>query len=138
MVRCEVTVAQSWLTFIVQGILQARILEWVAFYFPSPGDLPNPGIEPRSPTLQVDSLPAEPPGKPLVGRITPNYNHLVGILNPASIDSRIQFWEGQKERELTLSMVATKSKAADVMWKTMMKARSTNIFTGHRGAQSSV
>ena len=31
----------------VHGILQARILEWVAF--PSPGDLPNPGIEPRSP-----------------------------------------------------------------------------------------
>ena len=29
-----------------------------------PGDLPNPGIEPESPTLQVDSLPAEPPGKP--------------------------------------------------------------------------
>ena len=27
-------------------------------------DLPNPGIEPRSPALQVDSLPAEPPGKP--------------------------------------------------------------------------
>ena len=32
--------------------------------FPSPGDIPNPGIEPRSPTLQVDSLPAEPQGKP--------------------------------------------------------------------------
>ena len=32
--------------------------------FPPPGDLPNPGIEPRSPALQVDSLPAEPPGKP--------------------------------------------------------------------------
>ena len=47
---------------IVHGILQARILEWVAF--PSPGDLPHPGIEPRSPTLQADSLPAEPPGKP--------------------------------------------------------------------------
>ena len=30
----------------------------------SPGDLPNPGIKPRSPTLQEDSLPAEPPGKP--------------------------------------------------------------------------
>ena len=28
--------------------------------FPSPGDLPNPGIKPRSPTLQVDSFPAEP------------------------------------------------------------------------------
>ena len=31
--------------------------------FPSPGDLSNPGIEPKSPTLQADSLPAEPPGK---------------------------------------------------------------------------
>ena len=32
--------------------------------FPSPGDLPNPGIKPRSPILQEDSLPAEPQGKP--------------------------------------------------------------------------
>ena len=47
---------------IVHGILQARILEWVTF--PSPGDLPNPGIKPRSPILQADSLPAEPQGKP--------------------------------------------------------------------------
>ena len=42
------------------GILQARILEWVAF--PSPKDLPNPGIEPVSPALQADSLPSGPPG----------------------------------------------------------------------------
>ena len=48
--------------YIVHGILQARILEW--WLFPSPGDLPNPGIELRSPALQVDSLPAEPQGKP--------------------------------------------------------------------------
>ena len=48
--------------YTVHGILQARILEWVAF--PSPGDLPNPEIKPRSPALQVDSLPAEPQGKP--------------------------------------------------------------------------
>ena len=39
----------------LHGILQARILEWVAI--PSPADLPNPGIQPRSPTQQVDSLP---------------------------------------------------------------------------------
>ena len=32
--------------------------------FPSPGDLPDPGIELRSPVLQADSLPSEPPGKP--------------------------------------------------------------------------
>ena len=36
---------------------------WSGETFPSPGDLPNPGIKPRSPTLQADSLPAEPQGK---------------------------------------------------------------------------
>ena len=48
--------------YTVHGILQARILEWVAFSFSR--DLPNPGIESRSPTLQADSLPADPQGKP--------------------------------------------------------------------------
>ena len=94
----------------IHGILQARILEWVAFPFsrssqkwsevnllshvqlfttpwtaasqappsmgfsrqeywsglpfPSPGDLPDSGIEPGSPSLQVDALPSKPPGKP--------------------------------------------------------------------------
>ena len=33
---------------------------------PSPGDLPNPGIKPRSPALWADALPSEPPGKPIV------------------------------------------------------------------------
>ena len=37
---------------------------WSGEPFPSPGDLPNPGIEPRFPALQADSLPAELPGKP--------------------------------------------------------------------------
>ena len=37
---------------------------WSGQLFPSPGDLPNPGIKPRSPALQVDSSPAEPSGKP--------------------------------------------------------------------------
>ena len=32
---------------------------------PSPGDLPNPGIEPGSPALRADALPSEPPGKPI-------------------------------------------------------------------------
>ena len=48
--------------FSVHGILQARILEWVAISFSR--DLPNPGIKARSPTLQADSLPSEPPGDP--------------------------------------------------------------------------
>ena len=37
---------------------------WSGLTFPSPGDLPDPGIEPGSPALQADSLPFEPPGKP--------------------------------------------------------------------------
>ena len=48
--------------YTVHGILQARILEWVAVPFSE--DLPNLGIKARSPTLQADSLPAEQPGSP--------------------------------------------------------------------------
>ena len=39
---------------------------WSGLLFPSPRDLPNPGIEPRSAALQADSLPAESPGKPRI------------------------------------------------------------------------
>jgi len=52
------------MAYTVHGILQARILEWVSFPFSRDPRDPNPGIEPRSPTLQADSLPAEPQGKP--------------------------------------------------------------------------
>ena len=45
------------------GILKARILEWVAM--PSSRGSSQPEVKPRSPTLQADSLPSEPPGKPL-------------------------------------------------------------------------
>ena len=54
--------------YAVHGILQVRILEQVAF--PFPGGLPNPRIKPRSPTLQEDSLPAEPQGKPKNTRVS--------------------------------------------------------------------
>ena len=37
---------------------------WSRLPFSSPGDLPNPGIEPRSPAFQEDALTSEPPGKP--------------------------------------------------------------------------
>ena len=64
------------------------ILEWIAY--PSPEDLPNPGIKLRSPALQVDSLPAEPPGKPkntgvgslcLLQRIFPTQESSQGLLH---------------------------------------------------------
>jgi len=41
---------------------------WSGLPFPSPGDLPNPGIKPGSPVLQVDSLPTEPSRKPKTGQ----------------------------------------------------------------------
>ena len=41
---------------------------WSGLAFPSPGDLPDPGIAPGSPTLQADALPSEPPGKPYIDR----------------------------------------------------------------------
>jgi len=41
---------------------------WSGLPFPSPGDLPDPGIDPRSPELQADTLPSEPPGKLSEGR----------------------------------------------------------------------
>ena len=67
--KMKVKVAQSCLTlcnpmdYTVDGILQARTLEWVAFLFSRV--LPNPGIEPWSPALQMDSLPSESQGKPI-------------------------------------------------------------------------
>ena len=53
--------------------------------FPSPGDLPDPGIEPGSPTLQADALPSEPPRKPGVSSIRVGQS-LMGF--PASSDSK--------------------------------------------------
>ena len=77
MCESESVVTQSCLTFYdpmdcsppgssVHGVLQARILEWVAF--PSPGDLPDPGVESQSSALQADSLLSEPPGNLILCR----------------------------------------------------------------------
>ena len=58
----------------VHGILQARILD--GFPFPSPGDLPAPGMKPGSPALQADSLPSElqeSPGLTFIQRLIRNF-----------------------------------------------------------------
>ena len=52
---------------------------WREQPIPSPADLPNPGIELGSPTLQVDSLPAELPGKPKLGQWLVNLDLLIGF-----------------------------------------------------------
>ena len=48
----------------IQSMDFSRPEYWSGRPFPSPRDLPDPGIKPRSPTMQADSLPAEPQGKP--------------------------------------------------------------------------
>ena len=50
--------------WIIHSMDFSRPEYWSGQAFPSPGYLPNPGIKPTFPTLQADSLPAEPQGKP--------------------------------------------------------------------------
>ena len=57
---CVRLFATSW---TIQSMEFSKLEYWSGKPFPFPGDLPNPGIEPRSPALQVDSLPTEPQGK---------------------------------------------------------------------------
>ena len=65
---------------------------WSGLPFPSPGDLPHPGIQPRSPALQADALPSEPPGKP-----KPSYkqakkkkNHMIISIDAEKAFNKIQ------------------------------------------------
>ena len=106
LLKYEVKVAQSCPTlcdtmdYTVHGILQARILEWVAFPF-SKGSS-QPGIEPRSPTLQADSLPAEPQGKtkytgvgklPFLQQIFPTQESNQGFLHCRQILYHLSYQE---------------------------------------------
>ena len=65
--KSHVKVAQLcptlWTPGTIQSMKFSRPEYWSGYPFPPPGDLPNPGIKPRSSALQVDSLPAEPQGK---------------------------------------------------------------------------
>ena len=65
---------------------------WSGLPVPSPGDLPYPRTEPRSPTLQADALPSEPPGKPRVlGRFIKSVNSCTSILGGFLLNSLLRF-----------------------------------------------
>ena len=73
-----------------------RILHWSGQSFPPPRGLPNPGMEPRSPALQADSSPAEPPGKPwIANRKTPLKPWKKGL----KLDSQ-ENYQGQNQQGL--------------------------------------
>ena len=63
---------------------------WSGLPFPSPGDLPNPRINPRSPELQADSLLSQPPGKPFNRKDAVN-SVLEGDIEPDSSGSQISW-----------------------------------------------
>ena len=54
----------------------SRQERWSGLPFPSPGDAPDLEIEPRSPALQADALPSEPPGKPMEVKIRTKINEI--------------------------------------------------------------
>ena len=65
--KVKVKLSHVWLfatTWILQSKEFSRPEYWIGQPFPSLGDLPNPGIKPKPPALQVDSLPVEPQEKP--------------------------------------------------------------------------
>ena len=81
----------------IQSMEFSRPEYWTEEPFPSPGDLPNLGIEPRSPALQVDSLPVEPQRKPTLSEhfvciffITENYIiFYLSTCHPQILDNRL-------------------------------------------------
>ena len=81
---------------IHSGLYPARLLGlevfsrqeyWSALPCPPPGDLPNPGIKPRSPSLQADTLPSKPPGKPKEFQISLSRESLKLMMNRTASES---------------------------------------------------
>ena len=66
----------------------SRQEHWSGLPCPLPGDLPDPGIEPKSPTLQTDSLRSEPPGKPSVYH---KYKLMPDIVGSGLLSSFVSF-----------------------------------------------
>ena len=112
--------------YTIHGILQARIPKWVQ-PFPSPGDLPNPGIESRSPMLQADSLPAEPPGKAkntgvgnLLQQIFPTQELSQGLLYCRQIKG-LCFYMSRKDRYIFIMMIMNFTYITKIYFTNCMK-----------------
>ena len=88
----------------VHGVLQARILEWVAIPF-SRGSS-QPGIEPRFPALQADSLPSKPPGKPRNPYYVPK----------TSLKRKAQIWSPKNGKGTDIILCLPPSKQHRLKW----------------------
>ena len=112
----------------VHGIFQARVMDGLPF--PSPGDLPNPEIEPESPALQADSLPSKPPGKPnphdqiVYQRPISKYHHI------RDQGSAVWIWWGHK-RLVLINLCKIKPLSnhlqGPLLWFTFLQSTSLNL-----------
>ena len=102
----------------IQSMEFSRPEYWRGYLFPSLGDLPNPGIEPRSPALQVDSSPAEPQGKPKntgVGSLSLlQQTFLTQKLNPGFLNSR-QFFTNWALSYVNFTSIKKETKGASMV-----------------------
>ena len=64
---------------------------WSGLPFPSPGDLPDPGIEPQSPAFQADTLTSEPPGKPMSNKEDQSY--IFNTLESSMLNTQFQCFQ---------------------------------------------
>ena len=74
----------------VHGISQARTLEWIAISFPSPRDLPDPGIELSSPALAGGFFTSESPGEPKIALISISTHNCFTV--PHTLESLNTAW----------------------------------------------
>ena len=81
---------------------------WSGLPFPSPGDLPDPGIKPRSPTLQGDALPSEPPGKIMLKILRARLQQYVNHEHP---DVQAGFRKGRGARDQIVNICWIMEKA---------------------------
>ena len=86
---------------------------WSRLPFPSPGDLPNPGIEPRSPTLQADALTSELPGKPLC-----NLPFSDSVQSPSRVWLFVTAWNAA--RQASLSIANSRSLLKSMLFESVM------------------
>ena len=107
---------------------------WSGLPFPSPGDLPDSGIESGSPTLQADALPSEPPGKPIPkkgsAKQCSNY-HTIALISNASevmlkiLQARLQQYVNCELPDVQAGFrkgIGTRDQIANILW-IMEKAR---------------
>ena len=102
----------------IQAMEFSRPECWSGYHFPSPGDRLNPGIEPRSPTLQADSLPAKLPGKP---------HHHYKVPQSTNLNSQKRF-HGMSQRISHSHSFFFPSTSWDV-WNTREKQNKKQLFS---------